>query len=170
LGIFSGQAAILGEGQGRVPVGLQRFRQKQRGFRLLWSYGSGFPFTPTFQNDRRPDPQLTNSRRLPPVSALSIVGDKFFKVWGQNMTLFVDARNLLDAQNISTLAVNTFPNPNIDRDNQSDYLKYYTETGRAGGAYLQDVNGDGRLDWVPVNDPRVFAEGRAVRMGASVTF
>ncbi len=140
------------------------------GFNMLWTYGSGFPFTPTFQNDRRPDPKLENSRRLPPVSNLSLLGDKFFKVWGQNVTLFVDARNLLDARNLGALDQNLFPNPNVNRDGNSDYLKYYTETGRAGGAYLQDVNGDGRLDWVPVNDPRVFTEGRAVRMGASVTF
>ena len=44
------------------------------------------------------------------------------------------------------------------------------ETGRAGGAYLQDTNGDNVLDWVPVNDPRVFEEGRNVRLGVSVTF
>ncbi len=36
--------------------------------------------------------------------------------------------------------------------------------------YLQDANGDNVLDWVPVQDPRVFEEGRAVRMGISVTF
>ena len=47
---------------------------------------------------------------------------------------------------------------------------YFTETGRAGGAYLQDTNGDNFLDWVPVHDPRVFQEGRSVRMGLSITF
>ena len=36
---------------------------------------------------------------------------------------------------------------------------------KAGGAYLQDVNGDNVLDWVPVHDPRVFQEGRAVDGG-----
>jgi len=51
-----------------------------------------------------------------------------------------------------------------------DYKIYYTETGRVGGAYLQDVNGDNVLDWVPLHDPRVFEEGRNVRMGISVTF
>ena len=47
---------------------------------------------------------------------------------------------------------------------------YYTETGRTGGAYLQDVNGDNILDWVALNDPRVYEEGRNVRMGLSITF
>jgi outer membrane receptor protein involved in Fe transport len=140
------------------------------GFNILWQYGSGFPFTPTFRNDRRPDPKLSNSRRLPSITNLAIVGDKFYKVWGQSVTLFVDARNVLDARSIANLAPGLFPNPYVDLDGQSDYAKYYTETGRAGGAYLQDTNGDGVLDWVPVTDPRVFAEGRNVRTGVSVSF
>ena len=141
------------------------------GFRMLWTYGSGFPFTPTFRNDRRPDPALDNSRRLPSQARLTIDGDKFYRVWGQNVTLFFDARNVLDAKNIQALAANGngFPNPFINTAG-NDYTIYYTETGRAGGAYLQDTNGDNILDWVAVRDPRVFEEGRAVRMGVSVTF
>lgn len=139
------------------------------GFRLLWTYGSGFPFTPTFRNDRRPDPVLNNSRRLPSISRLTVDGDKFYRIWGQNVTLFVDARNVLDAKNIASLGQGSAPNPYVNAAG-NDYLIYYTETGRAGGAYLQDINGDGVLDWVPLKDPRVLEEGRAVRMGVSVTF
>jgi len=139
------------------------------GFRFLWSYGSGFPFTPSFLNDRRPDPALENSRRLPSISRLTVDGDKFYKVWGQNVTLFVDARNVLDSKNISSLQENSYPNPYVNQSGD-DYLIYYTATGRAGGAYQQDLNGDGNPDWVPLNDPRVFEEGRNVRMGISVTF
>ncbi len=139
------------------------------GFNILWSYGSGFPFTPTFRNDRRPDPKLTNARRLPGRSTLALVGDKFYKLWGQNVTLFVDARNVLDARNIGALTLSSFPNPYVDTAGP-DYAIYYTETGRAGGAFLLDINGDGLADWVPLHDPRVFGEGRSVRMGASVTF
>jgi outer membrane receptor protein involved in Fe transport len=141
------------------------------GFRMLWSYGSGFPFTPSFANDRRPDPVLNNARRLPSASRLTIDGDKFYKVWGQNLTLFFDARNVLNAKNIQTVSANGtgFPNPYINTAGD-DYLIYYTQTGLAGGAYQQDINGDNILDWVPVNDPRVFEEGRNVRLGVSVTF
>jgi len=53
------------------------------GFRVLWLYGSGFPFTPSFRNDRRPDPALDNSRRLPSTARLTIDGDKYYKVWGR---------------------------------------------------------------------------------------
>ncbi|HTO89780.1 MAG TPA: TonB-dependent receptor [Candidatus Sulfotelmatobacter sp.] len=140
------------------------------GFRMLWSYGSGFPFTPTFRNDRKPDPSLDNSRRQPSVSRLTVDGDKYYKIWGQNVTLFFDARNVLNATTILSLTQNSFPNNNVDRAGGSDYLIYYTETGRAGGAYLQDINGDNVDDWVPVHDPRVFDEGRNVRLGVSVSF
>ncbi len=140
------------------------------GFRVLWAYGSGLPFTPTFRNDRKPDPVLTNSRYLPSTSRLTIDGDKFYKVWGQNVTVFFDARNVLNATTIASLVQNSFPNNNVDRAGGSDYLIYYTETGRAGGAYLQDINGDNVDDWVPVHDPRVFDEGRNVRLGVRLTF
>ncbi len=139
------------------------------GFRVLWQYGSGFPFTPTFSNDRRPDPVLENSRRQPSVARLTIDGDKYYKIWGQNVTMFFDARNVLNAVNLQSLQQGAFPNPNINRAGD-DYLIYYTETGRAGGAYRQDTNGDGIDDWVPLHDPRVFEEGRNVRLGVSVTF
>jgi outer membrane receptor protein involved in Fe transport len=139
------------------------------GFRMQWLYGSGFPFTPAFRNDRRPDPALENSRRQPSNSRLTIDGDKYYKVWGQNVTLFFDARNVMNTQNIATISVNGFPNPYINTAGD-DYTIYYTETGRVGGAYLQDTNGDNVLDWVPVRDPRVLEEGRNVRVGISITF
>jgi len=139
------------------------------GFRVLWLYGSGFPFTPTFRNDRRPDPAFENSRRLPSSARLTIDGDKYYKVWGQNLTLFFDARNVLNAKNIIQLGQFNGINPFINAVGD-DYTVYYTETGRAGGAYLQDMNGDNILDWVPVRDPRVFDEGRNVRLGLSITF
>ena len=140
------------------------------GLRVLWAYGSGFPYTPGFRNDRKPDPALTNSRALPSTSRLTIDGDKYYRVWGQDLTLFFDARNVLDASTIASLVQSSFPNNNVDRSGASDYLLYYTETGRAGGAYLKDVNGDHVDDWVPVHDPRVFDEGRNVRVGVKVAF
>ena len=139
------------------------------GMRILWQYGSGRPFTPTFRNDRRQNPALTNSRRLPATTTLNVDGDRYFTLWKRPMTLFVDARNVLDARNIANLSQSIFPNPFVGQSGD-EYLIYYTETGRAGGAYLQDVNGDQVLDWVPVRDPRVFQEGRNVRMGLSVAF
>jgi outer membrane receptor protein involved in Fe transport len=140
------------------------------GVRMLWQYGSGFPFTPTFRNDRKADPALTNSRRYPSNSVLAVDGDKYYRVWGQNVTIFFDARNLLNIKNITSVGQSITPNPYVGDIGTDPYAIYFTETGRAGGAYLQDVNGDNIPDWVPVHDPRVFYEGRNVRMGVSVTF
>ena len=140
------------------------------GVRMLWQYGSGFPFTPTFRNDRKADPALTNSRRYPSNSVLTVDGDKYYRVWGQNVTIFFDARNIMDTQNIAGVGQSIFPNPFIGDAGQDPYTIYYTETGRAGGAYLRDVNGDNIPDWVPVHDPRVFYEGRSVRLGVRLAF
>lgn len=140
------------------------------GMHLQWSYGSGLPFTPQFRNDRRRDPLLENSRRLPSTSRLSLSGDRYVRLWGQDLTLFADARNLLDARNLTALSWADGINPNVNLAGGDDYTIYYTETGRVGGAYLKDVNGDHELDWVPVHDPRVFEEGRSVRMGLAMRF
>jgi TonB-dependent receptor-like protein/carboxypeptidase-like protein len=136
---------------------------------LLWTFGSGLPYTPAFRDDRKPDPMLTNSRRLPSQSTLSIMVDKFFRVWAQRVTLFADARNVLNAKNISSLTFGGFPNPFINQVGD-EYLIYYTETGRPGGAYLKDTNGDGKEDWVPLHDPRVWQEGRSIRVGVGMSF
>jgi outer membrane receptor protein involved in Fe transport len=141
------------------------------GIRMLWTYGSGLPFTPSFRNDRRPDPKLDNTRRLPSRSTLNVDLDKYARVWGQNLTLYVDARNVLNAVNIANLSPNdaAFLNPNVNVTGD-DYTTYYTETGRAGGGYLSDRNNDGVAEWVPLHDPRVVEEGRAVRLGMAVSF
>jgi len=136
---------------------------------LLWTFGSGLPYTPTFRDDRKPDPKLENSRRLPSQSTLSIMVDKFFHIWNQQVTFFADARNVLDARNIQQLTFGSFPDPYVNQVGD-EYSIYYTETGRAGGAYLKDTNGDGKEDWVPLHDPRVWQEGRSIRVGAGLSW
>src|ERR1044072_7846651 len=142
----------------------------QWGMHAQWSYGSGLPFTPQFRNDRRRDPRLENSPRLPSASRLELAGDRYVHVWGQDLTLFMDARNVLDARNIAALSWGDGFNPNVNLSGGDDYAIYYTETGRAGGAYLQDTNGDQALHWVPVHHPRVYEEGRNVRLGLAMKF
>ena len=72
------------------------------------------------------------------------------------------------AENISNLQPQLWPDNQV---NATSYQVYYTETGRAGGAFLtQDLDGDGHEDWVPVNDPRVFQQGRVIRIGLGVQF
>jgi len=135
---------------------------------FVYTFGTGFPFTPLERESRRLDPALTNSERLPSTSTLSCQAEKFFRFWGQNMTLYLQATNLLDAQNIGELNPSLWPYGGISPDS---YQIYYTETGRAGGAFLtQDRDGDGREDWYPVNDPAVWQPGRTIRLGVGVQF
>ncbi len=136
---------------------------------LIWQYESGFPYTPWGRNTREQKPEMTNSRRLPSTTSLDIRAEKYYQIWGQRFKVFLDGRNVLDAKNITDLAPNNWPSA-PGRDGQ-DYIKYYTETGRAGGAYIgDDVDGDGTGDWVQVNDPRVFGDPRSVRIGVAYSF
>jgi outer membrane receptor for ferrienterochelin and colicin len=135
---------------------------------FVYQFGSGFPFTPHEREERRQNPELINSRRLPSVSTLSMQGERFFRAWGQSLTLYVQGTNLLDATNISDLEPSIWPEAPL---NPQSYNIYYTETGRAGGAFLtQDRDGDGKEDWFPVHDPRVFQQGRTIRAGLGVQF
>lgn len=136
---------------------------------IVWSYGSGFPYTLTPRNERKVDPSLTNAGRLPSVTNLNIQAEKHYRFWGQEVKVFFRGNNVLDSRNVENLEPSNWPNP--PGTNGNDYRVYYTETGRAGGAYLgEDLNYDGIEDWVPVNDPRVFKEGRNLRIGVGVKF
>jgi outer membrane receptor for ferrienterochelin and colicin len=136
---------------------------------MIWTFGTGLPYTPWTRDQRQADPLATNSRRLPSTSTLTIQAEKHYKLWGQQVEFFLRGNNVLNAHTIIDLSPNDFPPP--PQFNNRNYDIYYTETGRAGGAYLgEDLNEDGIQDWVALNDPRVFGEGRSVRIGATVKF
>jgi hypothetical protein len=136
---------------------------------FVWTYGTGFPYTPRDRDQRKTDPQKTNSLRLPSTSVLTLQAEKHYRIWGQEVKFFVRGNNLLDARNIADYEPQNWPNP--PQAGLYDYRIYLTETGRFGGAYLgEDLNSDGIQDWVPLNDPEVFAEGRSIRIGAGVKF
>ena len=131
---------------------------------FVWTLGTGFPYTPRDRNERRTDPLKTNSRRLPSTTSLTVQAEKYYKIWGQRVKLFLRGNNILNARNLQNLNPSNWPSP--PQASIFDYTVFYTETGRAGGAYLgEDENEDGVQDWVPLHDPRVFAEGRNIRMG-----
>lgn len=136
---------------------------------FVWDFHSGYPYTPWGRETRELNPASVNSRRLPSTTSLDIQAEKYYRVWGQRFKVFMQSRNVLDAKNITSLSPGNWPNP--PGRGGADYATYFTETGRAGGAYLgTDVTGDGRADWVPVHDPRVFGDPRAVRVGLQYSF
>jgi outer membrane receptor for ferrienterochelin and colicin len=149
-----------------VGVSLSLTDRRTWGVHLTWDYMTGSPYTPQQRDTRTIEPEMVNSRRLPSETTLNVRADKYYTVWGKQLSLFVDARNVLDARNIGGLAPGNWPAPPV----REAYVIYYTETGRAGGAYLKDLNGDGVDDFVPLNDPRVFSEPRTVRVGVGLEF
>jgi outer membrane receptor for ferrienterochelin and colicin len=151
-----------------VSATLRLGNEKDWAASFVYQFGTGLPYTPEQREQRTQDPALINSERLPSTSTLSVQAERFFRVWGQSVTFYVQGSNLLDAENISDLQPSLWPDNQV---NPTSYRVYYTETGRAGGAFLtQDLDGDGNEDWFAVNDPRVFQQGRVIRIGLGVQF
>lgn len=136
---------------------------------IVWQFATGFPFTPIERTTRQLEPEVVNSRRLPSQTSLDIQAEKYYSLWGQRFRVFLQSRNVLDSRNITILAPDNEVAGTALRGN--DYVIYYTETGRAGGAYIgDDMNGDGVEDFVALNDPRVYGDPRSVRVGVSLSF
>jgi outer membrane receptor for ferrienterochelin and colicin len=151
-----------------ISATLRLGNEKDWAASFVYQFGTGFPYTPQQRDQRQIDPATVNASRLPSTSTLSVQAERFFRVWGQSVTFYLQGTNLLDAKNITELQPSLWPNNQVNADS---YIVYYTETGRAGGAFLtQDLNGDGKEDWFPVDDPRVFQQGRVIRVGAGVQF
>ena len=134
---------------------------------IVFSYGSGFPWTPNDRYARRDDPMLENSMRLPATYDLSIQGDRIVNFYGQELKFFMQALNLINQDMVRAPAAGIFPGMN---QAASAYTSYLTETGKYGGAYLQDKNGDNYDEFIPINDPRVFLDHRIFRVGVGWTF
>jgi hypothetical protein len=141
--------------------------QNKWGATIVYSFGSGLPWTPVDRYARRQDPLLENSRRLPPTHIINLQGRKMFSLYGQELVLFFEGRNLLNEDVLLNIAPNAWPPmPNATMDGGS----YYTETGKTGGAYLQDINEDGLDEFNPVNDPTIWDSHKAWRIGFGFEF
>jgi len=139
------------------------------GATAIYSYGSGLPWTPVDRFARLQDPTWENSKRLPMVNQLSVQGRKKFSIYGRELTLFFEGRNLLDEDILvpGGTSPSVYPGMVVAGMDNGSYL---TETGRYGGAYLQDIDDDGRDDFIPVNDPTVWDQHRVWRVGFGFEF
>lgn len=137
------------------------------GASIVYSYGSGLPWTPVDRFARRQDPLWENSRRLPATHIVNLRGSKMFNIYGQELTLFFEGRNLLNEDVILSTAPGAFPGLANARMDGGSYL---TETGKYGGAYLQDKDEDGIDDFTPVHDPTVWGDRKAWRIGFGFEF
>lgn len=130
-------------------------------------YGSGFPWTPIDRYARRQDPLLENSERLPSTIDVNLQFQRQINVYGQRLTLYVQGFNLIDQDQV----VNIQPGINPGMNNAANAGQaYLTETGKFGGAYLQDENGDNEVEYIPILDPRTFGQHRLFRMGLGWRF
>lgn len=135
----------------------------------IYQFGSGTPWTPVDRFARLQDPTVENSNRFDQTHRLSVQGRKKFNIYGRELTLFFEGRNLFDED---------IPLPGGDRPGafpgmvvaQMDGGSYLTEMGRFGGAYLQDLDDDGRDDFVPVFDPTIWEPHRFWRIGFGFEF
>jgi outer membrane receptor protein involved in Fe transport len=134
---------------------------------MTFSYGSGFPWTPNDRYARKVDPLLENSERLPATYDLTFQGQKEINFYGQRLTMYFQAHNLINQDMVRNPGAGLTPGL---RNATSAYVSYLTETGKYGGAYLQDANGDNYNEFIPINDPRVFMDHRLFRVGLGWTF
>jgi hypothetical protein len=139
------------------------------GATAMYQYGSGLPWTPRDRFARLQDPMWENSRRLEPSHRLRIQGRKKFHMYGRALTLFFEGRNLLDDDILlpGGTRPGAIPGMNgVDMDEGA----YLTETGRYGGAYLQDTDADGLDEFNPVYDPTIWEQHRQWRLGIGFEF
>lgn len=96
-------------------------------------------------------------------------GRKQFNVYGRELTLFFEGRNLLDNDVLlpNQTAPTAFPNLRFANMDNGSYL---TETGEYGGAFLQDIDDDGLNEFNPVFDPTIWETHRVWRLGFGFEF
>ena len=141
--------------------------QNKWGATIVYQYGSGLPWTPVDRYARRADPLWENSERLPQTNIINLQGRKMFNLYGQELTLFFEGRNLLNEDVCLSTAPGAFPAMANARMDGGSYL---TETGKYGGAYLKDINEDGLDEFTPVNDPNIWEARKAWRIGFGFEF
>jgi outer membrane receptor protein involved in Fe transport len=118
---------------------------------FIGKLGSGFPYTPTFQNVRT---AVENSERRPTIYTVDVYAYKNFKFGGLNYSLFFRIFNLLDRLNERNV---------------------FTDTGRAGTT-LQGLQTEGfRVRGVNTEDefftrPDFYSAPRQIQAGITVEF
>lgn len=132
-------------------------------------YGSGLPWTPYDRFARLQDPLWENSRRLEPIHQLSVRGQKIFDALGNRLTVYFEGRNLLNQDILRQDGTRPSAYPAMTFGSMDDGA-YLTETGRYGGAYLRDLDDDGRDEFTPVHDPAIWQQHRVWRVGLGLEF
>lgn len=132
---------------------------------------SGAPWTPLGSDSlsgtgpltQYADQSLVNSRRLP-WSENTDVLVRYQAKWLRGARLLLSVTNAFANATPRRVSVSGYPNPSINTL-YDEYAIYRTATGRDGGAYWNNSNGDGIGEWNEVHDPRLAAPPRTLRIG-----
>lgn len=134
-----------------------------------FSYGSGMPWTPFDRFAKRQDPMLENSERLPSTYSLDVQLERNVNLYGKRLSLQLQAYNLLN-QDVVVAQGGAGIAPGMINGAASLGIGHLTETGKYGAALLQDANGDGVDEYIPIVDPRTFGEHRLFRLAIGYYF
>ncbi|MBM4130552.1 TonB-dependent receptor [bacterium] len=134
-----------------------------------FSYASGVPWTPFDRFSKRQDPMLENSERLPSTYSLDIQLERNVNVYGKRLSLQLQAFNLLD-QDVVLAYGGAGIAPGMINGAASLGVGHLTETGKFGAALLQDADGDGVDEYIPIVDPRTFGGHRLFRLAIGYYF
>ena len=97
------------------------------------------------------------------VATLTVDGDKFYRVWGQSLTVFFDARNVLDQKSITNLSINPI---------QPGFAPHTMNWVTSQTAPFRRVNLDGNLDLMdrPPSGPAFGSHFMNTRISSRITF
>ena len=134
-----------------------------------FSYGSGFPWTPADRFAKKADPMLENSERMPATFYLGIQFERHINFYGKRLSLQLQGLNVLNQDDVSLVTGGGF-SPAMRSGAGHGGTAYVTETGKWGASLLDDANGDGETEFIPVYDPRTFGQHRLWRLGIGYYF
>jgi hypothetical protein len=106
---------------------------------------------------------MVHSRRLDWATLSDLTARKRLFSSRSPISVGLEVRNVFDFRGPRIVSIDGSPNPVINTA-FDDYAAYRTETGRGGGAYWNDRDGDGSPGWVPVGDPRLDLAPRRIRL------
>ena len=134
-----------------------------------FSYGSGVPWTPQDRFAKKVDPMLENSERLPAEFSLDIQVQRDINFYGKQLSLQLQGFNLLN-QDVILAPGGSGIDPGMINGAGYGGLFHLTETGKYGAALLQDEDGNGQDEFIPIYDPRTFGAHRLFRIGVGYYF
>jgi outer membrane receptor protein involved in Fe transport len=93
------------------------------GVNLLWQLGSGFPYTPTFDDGSNRGP--ANSARQPWTSTVDVILNKDFDFHGLTLSCLFEVLNVFDAENVRSVHADTGTPYGDGRFSEMNPYRYY---------------------------------------------